>query len=323
MVRVITAGFSYLVAATALAAPQNDFDADGVSDLTFTSGTTTLTWSATGSTSTTDELDAASFGLATDALALAPWETAGTPTLGVVRANTDNTALVWKILNNHSLVSQEEFGKPGDVMLAGGDFDGGGISDAAVVRLKGSKLRWEVRLNLFVDDVPTTKRFFLGKDGDRVFYLNLEGSADWAGVFGKDSRGRSRMLLRNVLTGEKRAIRRLPKALTRGVRPRPFPIQAADGRDLIGFAIPDATDTSLKVYSTDAEEILNITFPGLGTIIVGNYDDDEDGEEVGLESSTTITFVNPSTTATSTKAAVSGTPLDEIEVVQVSAGTAG
>jgi len=319
MLRFITLGASCLLAASALAAPQNDFDVDGVSDLTFTSGTTTLTWSATGSTSATDELNGVSFGLATDALAIAPWETAGTPTLGVVRPNTEQTALVWKILNNQSLVTQKEFGKPGDVILTGGDFDGGGIADAAVVRLKGTKLRWEVRLNLFADDTPTTKRFYFGKDGDRVFYLNLEGSADWAGVFGKDGRGRSRMLLRNIMTREKRTIRRLPKALTRGIRPRPFPIQAADGRDLIGFVIPDATDTALKVYSTEAEELLNITFPGLGTIIVGNYNNDEDGEEVGLESTTTFTFVNPSSAETTTASAVSGTPLDEIEVVQVSA----
>jgi hypothetical protein len=317
--------FILIPAVQVLAQEQCDFDGDGTSDLTYLgSNGTALTWNylpsqTTGTTSET-------FGLTSDQISLAHWLDPNAPTLGIVRLSAKKSDLIWKIPLESGLLAEEIFGKAESVFLAGGDFDGNGIADAAVVERGPRGLKWSVRLNMFSGEDKKTVKFKLGSEGDRVFFLNPEGEKDWAGVFGRDSRGRAVLTLRNLSTKKKLTIKKINKSFLNGgnSRPRPFPIKSDDGTDVIGFLGPsneDPTDSRLTVYALDGTVLAKAPFQGTGTFAVGNFDPDDPGEEVAFQSTGSLQIFNPFSGANTKKDAFAGTLIDEISIENVHAPT--
>lgn len=303
------------VATSAWADTSNDLDNDGVSDFSTadTSGSA-LAWTTRLSSDSSTVVK--SCGSPGDKPALAPWFSAGTPSLGVVQVSTDGKSLVWKTLQSNELIAQISFGKPGDVYLSGGDYDGDGIADGATVRYRGKSLVWRVLLGMFTDTAEQKGPFAFGKVGDRVFFFNPDGTQDWLGVFGLNKKKKKcRLLLRNLNTGAQRKVPGFQRRLCTGERPRPFPIRTAEGEDLLAFAVTDRSDTQIKVYSlSDVENtIAEPTFPGLGTVVVGDYTNSP-GEEVGFQNSNDLKIYNPEDNSLQTRTKIAGTLIDEINV---------
>jgi hypothetical protein len=310
----------------------NDFDGDGITDLV-TLSTTANGW-GWKSTPTSDPKTArildTTFGLTTDIPVPGYWVSADLPTVGVVRPNTASNTLTWKALGLDAVeVRSQVLGKPGDLILSGGDFNGDGITDAAVARLVKNKWQWEVMTSPLSDGRPRTYKFTLGSAGDRLSFAKISKDGDWACAFGLDPKTkRSVLLARNIVTKKQIAYRRFPRGLSGGQRPRPIPVGQSDGTDLLVFVTSDETDTTLQVYTPNGTPLgKKLAVSGLGKILVGDllvYPDDESaapGEEIALKTSSGLRIFNPSSRAVQNRTDVSGELVDPITVVSTAGPT--
>ena len=312
--------FAVLLPYSAVSQEQCDFDGDGISDNTTLSATgTVLTWNE--KLSSTDTIQSENFGITTDQISPAHWLDQFQSSLGIVRIGNGNK-LTWKILLDSGLLAQKNFGKAGNAYISGADFDGNGISDAAIVESTNAGLKWTVKLNMFSDSEKKTVKFILGKKGDRVLFLNPEGEKDWAGVFGSEG-GKAVLTLRNLSTKKNIHIKRLNRKFTQGDRPRPFPIKSEEGNDAIGLLYPEEgdSDSTLFVYDIKGRLISKIEVQGIGTATVGNYNPDEPGEEVLVQTSSDTYLYNPFSEVNDKDVVVSGTVIDEINIENVRAPT--
>jgi hypothetical protein len=159
-----------LGSAVAMADDPADFDADGISDLprAVAGSDGSLTWQAKlSSDNSTEQLG--ELGKKSDAPILAEWWLGG-PQIGVVRENKADGTLQW-IVNNNGTVVRRTFGKSGDLVVTGGDFNGDGKADGVVVRLVDRKAKWIIAYDLFNPDTetPETETYTFGEIGDRDF----------------------------------------------------------------------------------------------------------------------------------------------------------
>lgn len=298
-----------------LAGVPNDFDGDGISDivtLTPQSGSS-LRWIVTASSTGTTALDEV-FGLTTDVPMVQDWDGDGLLNIGVVRPQAGKAEPVWKSLRTDKLIDDAEFGRVGDVIFSGVDFDQNGVGDQVIVRATRDKkpLTWQVRFNPFLlegkkETKEATKKISFGREGDRAFVFNPTGSEQVIAVFGVDktkkkkkgkkkkkkTRSTARVLFRSVSQKEKTKIAGLPVSLARREdRPRPQPFRSPDGTDYIAFVTNDATDTTLEIFDLDGERVSRHSFPGVGSSVIGEYNSATSGDEFVLNVSTLITF-NP------------------------------
>ena len=289
----LTLVFCLCAAAPAMAQVQNDFDGDGLSDITYyTLSGSALVWQATGSQSGAEELNE-TFGASGDTPIMAHWLSTEAAAPAVVHIDTDGKTLVWKVLDDKRIESKS-FGRAGDYVIAGCDFDGDGIADAAIMRVVKKRLRWTVKLNLFAagDGTTQTKRFLFGSKNDRIFFARPEGDRCWPGIFGRGSKKKARAQFRDVLSRARLTFNVFPRRLARGVRPRPIAVRSGEGADMLAFVTNDGVDTTVSVYALDGMFVDNPTFSGLGQVIVGDYLADE-GEEVVFQSGTGRKIYNP------------------------------
>ena len=272
----------------------NDFDGDGLSDLVLLSGqgTSVYSWRVL-STTDAEVLLNRSFGGGTDLPVPANWEE-GISNLAVARLDTEKNEIAWRVLLESGTLGLKNFGRAGDVILSGGDFDGSGAADVAVVRDKGSRFRWLVKPNLMAAGSTETKKVTLGRLGDRVFFASVDGETDWAGVFGPAANRRSRLRLRNVFSQELWSSSRFPGRLSSGQRPRPYPLRSEEGMDHLFFVTTDGRDTTtIAVYTLKGRRIARTVFDGLGTFAGGEYDLDAPGDEILFQSGSGLVLWNP------------------------------
>ena len=285
---------SDLLVSEARAAVPNDFDQDGVSDVTLieTASDGSLVWRATLSSSGAAS-QLGTLGKDGDTPAMAQWLGNATQ-IGVVSASDElSDSLQWSIRGIDGAISQRGFGKKGDVVVTGGDFNGNGTADAAVVRLVDGKAVWDIAFDLFTTQEATPQQLTFGKRGDRVFFARIDDTTvDWVGVIGKGSRGRAQARFRNLKTGEIRRFNRMPKMATAGDRPRPFAIRQAFGSDLLGFQVVKNSTTTLSVFSMAGERVLLSNLTGNGSLAVGDYNEGP-GYEMVFQGSESTAVVNP------------------------------
>lgn len=300
---------------TSLVAAPNDFDGDGISDRTWVQieGDKTLTWNAHLSTSQAQS-NLGSLGVAGDAITMAQWLAGGTQ-IGVASLNTATNQIEWSIRDSAGAVRTKVLGIKGDLVVSGGDFNGNGLADAAVVRLVDKKATWTVMFDFFAVDAPVEKTFQFGEAGDRVFYARAEaGSAvDWVGITrtGTNSKTLARMM--DVNSGAIKQFSRLPKFASEGTRPRPFPVRQASGTDLVGFSVGSGGKTSVRVFSLEGGAVASNVFDGLGVNTVGDFLQGP-GYEVVYEASDSAGILNPRAIDVIETVPYGGIPVDEINV---------
>jgi hypothetical protein len=199
-------------------------------------------------------------------------------------------------------------------LFQGGDFDADGIADAAVVRVRGSRLAWNLAYN-HLSEAPGKKRTFnFGLDGDRAFILKVEGSNDWLGVFGV-RRGKGAVaVLKNPLTKKERTVRGFPRSLTSGVRPRPIPLVGPEGEGVLAFVVEDGAESVVLAYSLKGKRITRVVLPGTGSVSVGDYLSSEAGDEIAIQASDRLRVINPVTQGREFRGAVNGTVVGAVNV---------
>ncbi|MCO6430084.1 MAG: hypothetical protein J5J00_04430 [Deltaproteobacteria bacterium] len=295
---------------------QTDFDNDGVSEYVLVSiqQNQALNWSYT-SALTGISSTLGSIGSTGDHLIIAPWKGLSSPQIGVVSLDDTSGALLWKIINDQSTMEERELGSDGDTAISGADFNGNGKADAAVARLKKGRVEWSISYDMFDRAVgqenPSTMRF--GVAGDRIFFASPDGAFDWLGVAGKNKKGRSQIKLKNPLTGESRTISKFPGFISKGARPRPFPVRQASGIDVLGFTKKKAGNTEVHFHNFDGSRIAIGTLPGTGDVIVGNFTSSP-GEEVAIKTSAGFTTYNAFDGQSSSVATADGIPTDHINI---------
>lgn len=286
-----------LGSAVAVADDPADFDADGISDLprAVAGSDGSLTWQAKlSSDNSTEQLG--ELGKKSDSPILAEWWLGG-PQIGVVRENKADRTLQW-IVNNNGTVVRRTFGKSGDLVVTGGDFNGDGKADGVVVRLVDRKAKWIIAYDLFNPDTetPETETYTFGEIGDRVFYARpTGGTVDWVGVMRAGRGNKSTARLKNLVTSETVQYNRMPRFVSQNDRPRAFPIRQDDGSDLVGFATAGNGTTRIRVFSLNGTAVGSRTFEGTGQPLVGDFDANAEGFEIWFQGSKESGIFNPNT----------------------------
>ena len=305
------------------AAVPNDFDGDGVSDLTRVEigSDDALTWKATlstsGATSTLGTL-----GKKGDHLVMAQWLGIGTQ-IGVVSESTADDSIVWTVVNGAGTPVQFSFGSKGDLVVAGGDFNGNGVADAAVVRLVDGKATWQIALDPMTSGSVQPAEVVFGKAGDRVFFARVDSTAvDWIGVIGKGSGNRSVARMRNLVTGEVRRFSRIPKLASQGSRPRAFPIRQASGADLLGFQVSSGSTTRLTVSAFSGVRAYSAAFAGTGISVVGEFNASP-GYEVAYQAAEESVVISPTAGEERETTFVDGVAVDEVNLNTVGSAQSG
>jgi len=304
----------FAICPQATAGVPTDFDNDGVSDATRVEigSDDSLTWktvlSSSGATTTLGIL-----GKKGDHLAMAQWLGIGTQ-IGTVSDSATDDSLVWTILNGAGTPVEFSFGRKGDLAIAGGDFNGNGVADAAVVRLVNGKAVWEIALDPLTTGSVEASEVVLGKTGDRAFFARVDDSnVDWVGVIGKGSGNRSMARMRNLVTGEVRRFSRIPKFASQGGRPRAFPIRQTSGADLLGFQVTSGQSTRLVVTSFNGARVYSSTLSGAGISVVGDFNA-APGYEISYQSADESIVVNPASGEERETTFLDGVAADEINV---------
>jgi hypothetical protein len=300
----------------------NDFDLDNESDILTVSTTSGLAWKSVPSSDADGAIDT-TFGLSDDLPTPGFWTSALSPSIAYVRTDITNNTLLWKVYLGDGRVRSVQFGKPGDYIIAGGDFNGNGIADGAIATSgKGGVLTWQVRYDLLSSKPGKTKTFKLGGQGSRITFVNIDGSRDRAAVFGlgKDKK-KGELIVRDVMTGKQTSYATFPKSLTTGSRPRPVPIVNPEGKDDLLFVTSDATDTTLKVYTfsgNSCQHRSTIEVTGIGDIVVGEFSSSPTltGYEVLLNTDYDLKTINPFVRRSSSATVLTNTPVDGFVVTK-------
>ncbi len=304
-----------MLGSNAYGAVPNDFDGDGISDRTWVQieSDKSLTWIAQLSTSQA-QMALGSLGKSGDAIIMGQWLAGGTQ-IGVASLNSTTNQIEWSIRDSAGNVRTKALGKKGDLVVSGGDFNGNGLADAAVVRLENKKAQWVVVFDPFASDTPIEKKFQFGDAGDRVFYARAEsGSAvDWIGITRTGSNSRTLARMMDVNSGAIKQFPRLPKFASQGNRPRPFPVRQSTGTDLIGFSTGSGGKTSVKVFSLEGGAVSSSVLSGTGTSVVGEFLQGP-GYEVVYESGDSATIINPRHLDLTETVALGGIPVDEVNI---------
>jgi hypothetical protein len=314
---------SALGSVNAYAAAPNDFDGDGISDMARVEfgADDSLIWKASLSTSGATT-DLGTLGKKGDHLVMAQWVGSGTQ-IGAVSESASDDSLVWTVQNTSGAPTQFTFGKKGDLVVAGGDFNGNGVADAAVVRLVGGKAIWQVVLDPLISGIIQPTEVSFGKTGDRAFYARADGSGlDWIGVIGKGKGNRSAGRMKNLVTGEVKRFNRLPRIASQGTRPRAFPIRQASGPDLLGFQIASGGNTRIIVTTIAGVTVYSGAFQGSGISVVGDFNSGS-GYEVAYQDARESAVVNPVSSDRIQASSLDGVAVDEVNLNVVGSSSSG
>lgn len=291
------------------AAP-SDHDGDGISDPTLIAieSDQSLSWQALDSASQKSQ-DLGSLGFAGDHIVMARWTGAVTPELAVV--SETNKGLLWEISGSSGAQSFVH-GNAGDLVVAGSDFNGNGIADAAVVKRSRGAAEWKVLLDPGIGGTQVLTANF-GRWRDKAFAANINGSGDLAGVFTRRKSGRPSLRFLDFNGLSSSSVVRLPAKVGRSGNVRPEPISNPQGLDDLVLVDKRGRKVAVYVYSTTGQKIYSMRTRVAGDVVIGNYTA-EAGEEIAFQNGTVLTVVNPYSGTVSELVIPQGILVDEINV---------
>lgn len=269
----------------------NDFNGDGVSDLVNIriSEGNMLDWTVDSGSGlfALENFDRTSFGRAGHHVALARWFSPSLARLGYVRLK--NSRIVWTASPAGSVLRKRTFGASSDIVVSGGDYNGNGLADAAIVRTEpDGRFAWYISADMFKRRLPL-RRARHGRSGDIPFYASFSGGRDWLAVIRAGSSSDYKLYLKRAYGSGKRTV-------SLGAIPagslRPLPLPQDNGGDLLAFAKRSQTSTSFTFVNMLGQVVDETSLPHVGEVIAGNFLS-ATGSEIAIMSDEGITAYNP------------------------------
>lgn len=288
----------------AFAAPL-DFDQDGLSDrlVVQIQNDGSLLWRAIGDNASTTLGISGKVG---DHLIVGNWLAPSSAAVGYVRSLQGQ--LTWGIRSG----GQEQsvlFGTPSHLVISGADFNGDGITDAAISKRARKQMRWQINTGLF--SAGTASTFDHGGSSDVVFFMNVNGIRDGAAVLQRPNEGSYRILVRDLISGRVKKINRISRSLRNF--DRPSPLSDATGKDVLVFARKGPSSTAVTVIDGNGRRISRTQVAEAVDTVIGDFLSDP-GEEFAFATSSGFQVHNPFSGTAVTLEAPSGIAADLVNI---------
>jgi len=330
-------GFASLDASTARAAGA-DYDGNGFSEIPVlsTGANGQYVWTLFDPFSGKSTTFTKEFGTGADRLTLANWIYPKVTSAGVVSVPNahSNGRLVWRIrtavkngrttrgrrvrARGFTIKEQVKYlGRPGDLLLTGGDFNGDKVADAVVITDRGTgRHKWGLRGSFFLagynPGLNVNRAYFdFGVIGvDRPFFMNPDGKSDWFAVVRNVGGGQQQVILTQPFTKQNRTIN---VGTVPDENAMPVPLAQDDGSDRLVFFGVHNNQTDIQVKDLDGRTVYQTTLPIAGDLTVGNYGPGP-GEEIAVSSSGTFFVLNPITGRVASMQGPVGQAADSINI---------
>jgi hypothetical protein len=298
-----------------------DFDGDGLSDplIVRIPSSNDLRWRAYMSSDSFESIARlGEHGVVGDNLVPANWLSTSVADIGIVKKQ--GTDVVWSVLDQVGEATEHTFGTTSDYLISGGDFDGNGYADAALVKRSGVA---QVQTNLFTTSPTVTSRAVseltfprkVARKGRPLFYRVAGENTDSLAVIQLVRTGKRRkiyvMHTRN-LAGQKQKI--TLGSVFGGVPRDAMPIMTPAGEEAV-LLVSGGRKTRVKIKSVSGELLYRGSFAKKRTVIVGDYlsaAGDEFAVEMGSEK---IKVINPFSGESTELNVGSGVIADHVNVV--------
>jgi hypothetical protein len=296
-----------------------DYDGNGFSEIpVLTTGANgKYTWQLFDPFSGKTTVFTQGFGGPRDRLALANWIYPKVTSAGVVGLPNagSNGRLVWRIrtavrssgrgrvrrrqARKATIREQVKYlGRPGDILIAGGDFNGDKVADAVVITNRGTgQHKWGLRGSFFLASynpgLNVNRAYFdFGTIGlDRPFFMNPDGRSDWFAVVRNVGDGRQVISLTQPFT---KATRTISGGKVPDDANLPVPLAQDDGTDFLIFFGANGGQTEVVVKDLAGETVFHTEVPIVGELTVGNYGPGP-GEEFAISNGGSFYVINPNT----------------------------
>jgi len=273
----------------------------------------TLKWELVTPSVGTQTIVSNSFGKVGNHIVFGSFTGSGPEQLGTIAEENNGTA-TWTVMNQSGQeLGDFSFGNNSNIFVAGADFDNNGVIDPAVVDFSGTSLNWRVKINGFAGgSTETTRQFGKSSLKARLFYTNFYGDGDWIGFVDKPKgKSHNRIQLRNVISGAKIKIN-IKKVGSYGERP--IPVTGSDGTDLLAFARSVGSQTKAVFINNNGQKVAGHIFNIIGTVLKGDLDPNQPGEELAVQNDETIITFNPFSKESNTFSAPTGIFVDRVNI---------
>jgi hypothetical protein len=294
--------------------------AENLAAVSINSSDQSIAWRSVNPTNSSQVTVSPGFGSNGDIALFGPFVTAGADHFGVVTATLEKKNN-WRLIDSSgNLVDEREFGTTANKILAGADIDNNGVIDPIFLGKTGSSLRWRVALNLFGggDGTITSRKHGDYAEASQAFFANLYGDGDWLGIIRRlPNNTHYQVQLRKLTTGQLRQINVLKNG---AAGESVFGVADNSGNDLLTFVRNITGEkTRLRFINSTGQLVASHIFDLQGTIVKGDYDVTDPGEEVGIQSGSTILTYNPFSDATNTFTVSSNILVDRINIGKLNA----
>jgi hypothetical protein len=281
-------------------------------------GNSSLAWEAFDVTAGTGT-PLPALGRAGNHLIPGSWQSSSFLNIGVVSKN-QNGNIDWTILDSQGASSTFVLGSGSDKVIAGGDFNGNGILDAATAGPVGKNLHWHLRTDPYAGGGAAATEIQFCSKKVRAFYFNPNGRGDALACLSGE--GKKRIIrYKRPSGGAVKFIRSFP-GFAATTSQLPQPLRTAGGTDLLVFSRSKGAATEVVLIDSRGKRRSKGVIPAQGQLVIGQFLIGS-GEQVAVHSGSTLTVFDPVTRAISVKPAARGIAVDLININSFDGGGSG